>query len=398
MFDKIMQEISANTGDGLVKPFYNGYCILNITNTILKHFGIESKNSLRGSYDYFFDGANSVVLFIIDALGLNLIKKAMSVLKLDAFEQLANEGLFIPLTSVFPSTTAVALPSLSTGITPSEHGLLGYRFYSKKYGFLINSLFGKVANTQNCAIQIDTNWYMPVKTSFEKLRENGVKSFVVTKIDYIRSHFEKALYRGAEEIPYLTSSDMFARIEYLLKTNEPPLYINAYWWAIDALSHRYGPFSEEVFKELIELNSMLSLFIEKLKKDTLLILTADHGQLLSPEEKNISLAEYAGLEKTLMLPVSDLRAPYVYVRGKLDKSAFSELQNVDILTNGEAFEAGYFGPSKNFSERVGDFVLIIKDDKNYSYLNPNEEIKMKGKHGGLSENEMLVPLFMYRKR
>ncbi len=398
MFEKVMQEISENSKGKVIKPFYNGYSILNVANTIMKHFGINANNTLKGDYDYFFDGVNSVVLFVIDALGLNLIKKAMSVMRLEAFEKFARKGLFVPLTSVFPSTTAVALPSISTGLTPSEHGLLGYRFYAKEYGFLINSLFGKPANTQKCGLQIDTNWYMPVKTSFERVAENGVKSFVVTKIDYIRSHFEKSVYRGATEVPYLTSSDMFAHIERLLENATTPLYISAYWWAIDALSHRYGPFSEEVFKEIIELNTLLLLLSEKVKKDTLLIIIADHGQIYSPKEKSVSLAMYPKIKDAMILPVSDLRAPYLYVRGNYDKGIFSELQNVDVLTNREVFENGYFGPSNKFSDRVGDFVFVIKDDRSYSYLSPDEEISLKGKHGGLSEDEMLVPLFMYRKR
>ncbi len=398
MFEEILKEITENSESGLIKPHYSGYSIANISNTVLKHFGINAENSLKISCDYFFENADFVVLFLIDALGLNLIKKAMSVLKLNAFEKLASEGFFAPLTSVFPSTTAVALPSISTGLTPSEHGLLGYRFYSKEYGFVINSLFGKPANTDKCKIEIDTNWYMPVKTSFEKLRENGVKSFVVTKIDYINSHFERAVYRGAEEVPYLTSSDMFALIEKLLKNSKPPVFINAYWWAIDALSHRYGPFSEEVFNEIIELDAMLSVFLEKMPKNTLLVLTADHGQIYSPPEKNVSLSEYPEIADFLLLPVSDLRAPYIYVRNSPDKSVFSGLQNVEVLTNKEAFGRGYFGMSEKFSGRVGDFVLIIKDDASYSYLSPGEEISLKGKHGGLSPDEMLVPLFMYRKR
>ncbi len=398
MFENVMEEIFKNSPDGLVKPFYNGYSISNIANTILQHFGVDAKNPLKGDFDYFFDGVNSVVLFVIDALGLNLIKKAMSNLKLDAFEKLLNEGLFVPLTSVFPSTTAVALPSISTGLTPSEHGLLGYRFYSNEYGFLINSLFGKPANTHRCSIQIDVNWYMPVKTSFEKVRENGIKSFIVTKADYIHSHFEQAVYRGAEEVPYLTSSDLFVNVERLLRDSTSPIYISAYWWAIDALSHRYGPFSDEVFKEIIELNAMLSIFIDSLKSDTLFILTADHGQINSPGDKNISLADYPELKNFLMLPVSDLRAPYLYVRGNPDKKIFSKLQNIEVLTNKEAFEMGYFGNSMKYSGRVGDFVIIIKDDKSYSYLSPDEEVLLKGKHGGLSADEMLVPLFMYRKK
>ena len=32
-----------------------------------------------------------------------------------------------PITTVAPSTTATALTSITTGLTPGEHGLVGYR-------------------------------------------------------------------------------------------------------------------------------------------------------------------------------------------------------------------------------------------------------------------------------
>ncbi len=398
MYKETLEEILKKSSFGdLIKPYYEGYSIINITNSMLQHFGAKHGTALMLDVDSMFEGADKIVFLLVDALGLNLINKAMSDLHLDAFSEISANGLFVPLTSVFPSTTAVALPSISTGLTPSEHGLLGYRFYSKEYGFLINSLFGKVANTEKCGIKIDINWYMPVKTSFERLFEVGVESYIVTKIDYIRSHFEKAVYRGAKEVPYLTSSDMFARIAEILKSAQKPTFISAYWWAVDALSHRYGPESEAVMNEISEVELMVSLLMSKMDANTLLIVTADHGQIYSPADKSVDLHDYEKISDSLMLPVSDLRAPYLYVKGMPGKEIFSALDGVEVLTKEEAFRAGYFGSSKKFLNRVGDFVFIIKDEKNYSYLSPQEEINLLGKHGGLSKDEMLVPLFMYRK-
>ena len=35
-----------------------------------------------------------------------------------------------PITTVAPTTTATALSSIATGLTPGEHGLIGYRMMS----------------------------------------------------------------------------------------------------------------------------------------------------------------------------------------------------------------------------------------------------------------------------
>ena len=42
------------------------------------------------------------------------------------------------ITTVAPSTTATALTSITTGLAPSEHGVLGYRIYL--HGDVLNVL------------------------------------------------------------------------------------------------------------------------------------------------------------------------------------------------------------------------------------------------------------------
>ena len=396
MREKILQEIKGNSFEnGLIRPNYNGLSVMNIANSVKRNFGISSGIPLKYEPNGFFERKDFIVMILIDALGYNLISSLMNKVELNGFNKLSEKGAFFPVTSVFPSTTAVALPSISTGVTPSEHGLIGYRFYSKEYGYLINSLFGKPANTEHCKIKIDINWYMPCKTVAEELAYQNVSSYIITRADFLNSHFEKGVYRGFKEVPYLTMSDMFAHITDTLKNAKAPAYINAYWWAVDGLSHRYGPNSSEVINEVILLDKMIENLLEQMPENSLLIVTADHGQITSPPEKTVDLSRNGDISRSLILPVSDLRAPYLYVRGNVEKRIFEKLDDVTVLTNDEAFDLGLFGNSKKFKDRVGDFVLLIRDDKNYAYLSPEEEIKLIGKHGGLTENEMLVPLFLY---
>ncbi len=395
MKENTFYEIRKNSfKEKLILPFYGGLSIANIANSVLKNFGGESGVQLNEPLRGLFENRDFIVLLLIDALGFNLISSIMDKTELPAFNKLKEKGMFAALTSVFPSTTAVALPSITSGLTPSEHGLLGYRFYSKKYGYLINSLFGKPANTERCKIKIDINWYMPKETVAEKLSDLHVNSYVVTRIDYLNSHFEKAIYRGFKEVPYLTMSDLFAHVSELL-SEEPPVYINAYWWGIDGLSHRYGPYSKEVLNEVILLDKMIDGILRILPKNSLFIAISDHGQINSPFGRTVDLSSYREIADKIMLPVSDLRAPYVYTRGNVNKELFKTLGNISVLTNREAFELNLFGKGREFTDRVGDFVFLIEDDKNYAYLSPQEEINLIGKHGGLSEDEMLVPFFAY---
>ena len=66
-------------------------------------------------------GARQVVLLVIDGLGWEQLRERAHVAPTLA----AMAGG--PITTVAPSTTASALASIATGLTPGEHGLVGYR-------------------------------------------------------------------------------------------------------------------------------------------------------------------------------------------------------------------------------------------------------------------------------
>ncbi len=60
---------------------------------------------------------------------------------------------------------------------------------------------------------------------------------------------------------------------------------------------------------------------------------------------------------------------------------------------------GLFEPNPNLFDRVGDYILIMK--KNYILKDSIEKGKKKGRphighHGGISKNEMLVPLIFIK--
>ena len=65
--------------------------------------------------------ASSVVLVVLDGLGWNQLEERREIVP--NLASLAGG----PITTVAPSTTATALTSIATGLTPAEHGVLGYR-------------------------------------------------------------------------------------------------------------------------------------------------------------------------------------------------------------------------------------------------------------------------------
>jgi hypothetical protein len=55
------------------------------------------------------------------------------------------------------------------------------------------------------------------------------------------------------------------------------------------------------------------------------------------------------------------------------------------------FGAGELAPE--LKHRVGDLIALAREN---FYWEEREEVKMRGRHGGLAEQEMLVPLIVAR--
>jgi predicted AlkP superfamily pyrophosphatase or phosphodiesterase len=66
-------------------------------------------------------GADQVVLLVLDGLGWDQLQDRRHL------APTLSSMLGGPITSVSPSTTATALTSIATGLTPGVHGVMGYR-------------------------------------------------------------------------------------------------------------------------------------------------------------------------------------------------------------------------------------------------------------------------------
>jgi len=99
--------------------------------------------------------------------------------------------------------------------------------------------------------------------------------------------------------------------------------------------------------------------------------------------------------KNILLPITDVRAPYLYTNGKLDKKEFESFKNLLIMEKDEVFKKGLFGEEEKFKDRIGDLVILIKDGSTISYISDPNEVSLVGKHGNLTEEEMFVPLMLY---
>jgi hypothetical protein len=101
-----------------ITPDYSGACISNVVPALV--------NPLTTTPAWLPEvalGAQQTVLLALDGLGWDQLQERRSMAPTLAGMQGG------PITTVVPSTTSTAMTSLTTGMTPGEHGIIGYRIH-----------------------------------------------------------------------------------------------------------------------------------------------------------------------------------------------------------------------------------------------------------------------------
>lgn len=401
-----------------ILPKYENGCFSNIPATILNLFRIKSRKPTvpKKYFEKYLDkNYKNIILFLIDGLGFYQWGKFGN--KFPLFKQIDKKGLLKKITSVFPSTTATALNTINSGLTPAEHGLFEWTLYIKEIDKTIETLpykqIGKKKEPlpENIASEILFNF----STIYQKLNKHNINSFSFLNKAYISS-YSKLSRKGSAPIDFLNFSDLVVKLKNQIIQNKGRNYFFVYWDKVDSLSHAYGPSNEAYQIELSKISHLfLTQFIKKLdkktKKQTLLIITADHGQIdVNPREtvylnkdKKLINSLQKDQNKEIILPTGSARDVFLHIQeNKLEetyKYLKEKLKNkADVIKTNEAITLGLFGGKvkPKFKTRLGN--LIILPYKNYTIWRKYEDKKFKhfGHHGGLSKQEMLVPFSICR--
>jgi hypothetical protein len=367
------------------------------------------------------EGANKVVLFVLDGFGHNQFLRYRNEHKF--LGMLADKSEVLPLTSIFPSQTTNALTSLNTGLTPQEHGLFEYYIYIKEVDRIVNTLRFEPLGS-NIRNELLLEGFSPeilfngTTTIQNKLKEAGVKSFTHIYASYAYSHYSKLLFADSTFIPSLKSSDLIVTLKKKLEQESGPAYFFVHLSNLDTISHEYGPNSYEYGAELSAISYLLNKeLIEKINpktaKETLLLLTADHGGVNIVPEDTTYLNWYSDLIENLkqgpsgkrILPTGSARDVFLHVEeDKLSETKEMLLERVGakakIVETKDAINDGLFGcrkVGKRFVDRAGN-LLILPYRNETVWFEHFKDIKYNpvGQHGGLNPEEMMVPLAVTR--
>ncbi len=401
-------------------PHYDGLGIANLPATLAALLGAELPGAcppLRADLWADWGEVRRVVLLVVDALGYLQLRAALNEWtdeELDVLRRLCAVGRLVPITSTFLSTTNTVLTTLWSGYSPAAHGILAYELYLRELGVAASPLmFWPVYHRRRDALVewgLKADEFVPVPGLAECLADQGIRTCALIRKAYADSFLAQIHKRGiAETEGFVATGDMWLEIGRLLdRHTDEKLLIFAYWDPVDSVTHRYGP-DDDAWR--LELRAMAwSLehgFLARLTParcdGTLLILTADHGGIATPREAAVHLQDHPHLYDVLSLPpLGESRVPFLHVRGDALEQAQSYLRDqlgdcFFVLTREQVLASGLLGPGKVYAEvphRLGDLIALARGDH---YLARDErQLEMKGRHGGLSPQEMLVPLLGVR--
>jgi hypothetical protein len=360
-------------GDTPELPDYGGACITNLVPALLEHSDAPPSWLPAPAVE-----ADQVVLLVLDGLG---------------WEQLAPRRHLTPtlaameggrISSVVPTTTAAALTSLTTGLPPGEHGVVGYRIHV--HGEVLNVLRWSTAAG-------DARHTIPPQKIQTHLSFLGHRPPVVTRAEFARSGFTAAHLDGVRFTGYRMPSTLVTEVRRLARAGEPFVY--AYYDGVDKVSHEYG-LGDHFDAEVAAVDGLVADILNGLPPRAVLVVTSDHGQVHTGDHvvplhgevmPHVSLQSGEG--RFRWLHARPGRASALY-----DAAVACHGDQAWVVSRDDIAEGGWLGPTltADGASRLGDVALVAKGDVAFSEPTDTGPYHLIGRHGSVTPAELWVPL------
>ncbi len=400
-------------GTKVVYPDYQGGSIMNVPDSLCHWFGVPELASrpLKPDLTPFNDRTfQRIVVILMDALSLQRLRRWMAEDESLVWNRFQENGMLAPLTSVVPCTTSAALTTFWTGRSPAEHGIAGYELWLKEYGLVANMITHSPMSFANGASSLEQagfkpETYLTYPTLGSHLIAQGVHTYLFQHKSLRSSGLSRLFLKDINIYGLTTATNLWIDLRNLIN-NHPAerQLIWVYWGEVDHFSHNYGPDDERPYNEFLSFSQAFEkLALAKLSpqalKKTLFVLTADHGQINTTPAPQYDLNNHPELIRQLhMWPTGEHRLAYLFVRSAnldsvrkyIDRTWPGQFTLIDPV---QAVQAGLYGPGEihpMLLERLGDLIVAAREDA-YLWWSNRENV-LKGRHGGLSAEEMLVPL------
>ena len=324
------------------------------------------------------------VVFLVDGLGLDLLREHADVAPF-----LSSLKNIDDVVCGVPSTTATSLTSLGTGLQAGMHGMVGYTSRVPGSGQRLNSL--------KWDQPVDPLIWQPHRTVLEQMQDAGITASSVNDAKFVDSGLTLCSQRG---VPFHGINSIWERLDVVVEVIEaaPRAMTYAYESRLDHTGHAKGCTSEEWRTMLATIDAELADLREELPRDTVLLVTADHGMIDLPMTDRFDVDSSPTLLDDVTLLAGEAgsgtstRAP-----GGANVAARwqAELGDRALVRTQDGIE-DWFGPiAPDVRGRIGDVVVAaLGDFAVFSSRDFGIEFKMTGFHGSISEAELRIPVLV----
>jgi Type I phosphodiesterase / nucleotide pyrophosphatase len=323
--------------------------------------------------------ARQVVVLIIDGLGWDQFVEYRALMP--ALTGLTGSAI----STVAPTTTATALCSIATGLTPGEHGLIGYRIIL--HGEVLNVLRWSAGDgdRRRALPPADVQPFAPFL---------GLAVPVISPAELEGSAFTEAHLRGSRPVGYRAPSAIAVEVRRQLAAGERFVY--AYYGSVDKTAHERG-FGEFYDAELRMADRIVADVLDVLPAGAVLVVTADHGQvevgdrLITPDPRVLAMVAMQSGE-------GRFRWWHAVDRGGVDdlaKAAFDAYGDVAwVVTREQVLDEHWFGPTVSgpVAARLGDVAVVARAPVSFHDPLDAGAFPLVCRHGSLTSAEVFVPL------
>ncbi|WP_166353959.1 alkaline phosphatase family protein [Phytoactinopolyspora limicola] len=360
-------------------PEYGERSLADVIRSALGALGVAGEDNPLG-----LPPASRYCVLLVDGLGWNLLKS--HTIQTPFLSSLRQQ----PITCGVPSTTATSLTSLGTGLPPGRHGVLGYTTRMPGRNELFHALKWEPT--------VDPLTYQPYPSLFERAQRSGVTTTVVSKRRFRDTGLTNAALRG----PFRPADSYGERVATAVSALAgQPALAYVYEADLDSTGHQHGCQSAAWRHQLVMVDRFAEELYESLPADTVLLITGDHGMVDVPADDRIDVDDIPALRAGVTLIAGEARFRHLYVEPGADTDVQATWREqlgatAAVLLRDEAIEAGWFGAVESrVLDRIGDVVAGLHGSGAVCQRSVfPTEAKLVGLHGGLSEDELLVPLLL----
>lgn len=376
----------------IVLPNYS-HCILNTITSILKYYKVPTIHESLESLDKRLDKKyRNTVFIVLDGMGESILNDISP-------NSFFSNNKIDCVTSVYPSTTTSAMTTYYSGKPPYETGWIAWSQYFKEYGRAIDMLPKRESYLHEDISKAKINVFdtiLKYENIFEKIEKASPN---VKAYEIMPSYADKKSKRSirADDIDEIVDN-----IDMLCNVFDEK-FIMAYCDNPDGLLHKFGTKSEEVKNFILEVEMKIKEMVEKLPKDTLVIISADHGH--KDIEKAYTLLDYPEIQECLYMPISlESRIIGFFVKenmknefekrfNKIFKDEFWLMKTEDFLKRNFL---GYGEKHPKIDDFLGNYVALSISSsiiRIETFLVDGKPVK-KSTHCGFSKEEMEVPVIV----